>query len=61
MTACHHHDMLVSDTDDEDGEYDYDNHGEGFNRIIIDTNHNLNGKESSLLSYSPLVYPISGT
>ena len=55
------HDMLVSDTDDEDGEYDYDDHDEGFNRIIIDTNHNLNGKEGSLLSYSSLVYPISGT
>jgi len=55
------HDRLVSDTDDEDGEYDYDDHGEGFNRNIIDTNHNLNGKEGSLPSYSPLVYPISGT
>lgn len=53
------HDSLVSDTDDEDGGYDYDDHDEGFNRIIIDTNHNLNGKEGSLLSYSPLVYPIS--
>lgn len=55
------HDRLVSDTDDEDGEYDYDDHDEGFNRIIVDTNNNLNGKEGSLVSYSSLVYPISGT
>ncbi|KEH34075.1 hypothetical protein MtrunA17_Chr3g0102321 [Medicago truncatula] len=53
------HDRLVSDTDDEDGEYDYDDHDEGFNRIIVDTNNNLNGKEGSLVSYSSLVYPIS--
>lgn len=53
------HDRLVSDTDDEDGEYDYDDHDEGFNRIIVDTNNNLKGKEGSLVSYSSLVYPIS--
>ncbi|GAU44345.1 hypothetical protein TSUD_129190 [Trifolium subterraneum] len=51
-------DSLASDTDGEDYDCDYDDRDEGFNRMIVDTTYNLDGKDSSLLSYFPSVDPI---
>ncbi|XP_058769119.1 uncharacterized protein LOC131642989 [Vicia villosa] len=58
VSSC---DGLDSDTDDGDGDYEYekDNDDERFNRIIINTNGNIDSKESSLLSYTTSVYSIS--
>jgi hypothetical protein len=55
------HDMLTSDTDGEDYDCDYDDRDEGFNGMVVDTTYNLDGKDSSLLSYFPSVDPILGT
>ncbi|CAJ2640053.1 unnamed protein product [Trifolium pratense] len=51
-------DILTSDTDGEDYDCDYDDQDEGFNGMIVDTTYNLDGKDSSLLSYFPSVDPI---
>lgn len=59
VSSC---DGLDSDTDDGDGDYEYekDNEDEQFNRIIVNTNCNIDRKESSLLSYTTSVYPRLG-